>query len=361
MVRFFRVRLVVPALLIAVAACGDDPVQPDLNTTQVTQQVTKVTAALASPEMQDLLSLSSFFTLGLPPATSVATDALRLMYRSSDLAVSGVTSQRDAVHSLLATRRFFSAVEASAVLPAEALGTTFVYNPSTTQYEASERTGAPSDGVRFILYAVDQLGEPVVPLVETGYVDLRDLSTSTSAVIRLTAITSGTTFADYQVSVSGSGTSGVVAVNGFVVGPDGTRVDVTFSISETDTTANLTSLLQVVAEGFGVNTTLSFTTSGDGTETATVNITVQAAGASMQIAGTLVNDGGSVAVTVNGQPFATITLAAEAEPVIEPAPGVSLSAEDIQAIQSVYGLGLLSVVFVLLVFVAPVAFLFGGI
>lgn len=361
MVRFPGARLVVPAALLAVAACGDDPVQSDLNPTQVTQQVTKVTSALASPAMQDLVSLSGFFTLGTTPAMSVATEALGLIHRSAELTVAGMASQRETVRALLAARPSFGVAGASAVLPVEALGVTFIYNPSTTQYEPSELAGAPDDGVRFLLYAVDQLDQPVVPLVQTGYVDLRDLSTSTSGVIRLTAVTSGTMFADYQVSASGSETSGTVGVNGFVLGPDGTRVDVAFSISETATTTSLTSVLTVASEGFAVSTNLSFSLAGDGTETATVSITVQAAGASMQIAGTLVSDAGTVAVTVNNQPFATITLAPEVEPTIEPAPGTSLSTEDIQAIQAVFGLGLVGVVFVLLVFVAPVAFLFGGI
>jgi len=360
MVRFTDARLLVPAVLLAVAACGDDPVQPDLNPTQVTQQVTKVTSALASPAMQDLVSLSGFFTLGAPPAVSVATEALGLIHHSAELTVSGMARQRETVRALLAARPSFGVSGAAAVLPAEVLGVTFIYNPSTAQYEPSESTGAPTDGVRFILYAVDQLDQPVVPLVETGYVDLRDLSTSTSAVIRLTAVTSGTMFADYQVSASGSGTSGTVGVNGFVLGSDGTRVDVAFSISETDTTASLTSVLQVVAEGFAVSTNLSFSLAGDGTETATLSITVQA-GASMQIAGTLVNDAGTVTVHVNSELFATIALAPEVEPTIEPAPGTTLTTQDIQAIEAVYGLGLIGVAFVLLIFVAPVAFLFGGI
>ena len=360
MVRFLRAKSFVPGLLLVALACGDDPVQPDLNPQQVTQQVTKVTAVLASPTMQDLVSLSSLFTLGAPPAASVATEALRLIYHSADVTAAGVENQREAVRALLAARPSFGVAGAAAVLPGEVLGVTFVYNPSTTQYEQSALTGAPSDGVRFILYAVDQLGQPVVPLVETGYVDLRDLSTSTSDVIRLTAVTSGTTFADYQVSASATETSTTIGVNGFIVGPDGTRVDVTFTATETASTANLSSVLAVTGEGFQVSTNLSFSISGE-SETVTVDITVQAAGASMQIAGTLVNDGGTLGVSVNGQPFATITLTTEGEPTIQPAGGGSLSNADLEAIGSVFGLGLVSVFFVLLLFVAPVGFLFGGI
>ena len=56
-------------------------------------------------------------------------------------------------------------------IPSEALGTTYEYNTSSSQYEASERTGAPVNGVRFILYEVSG-SSPVTPLNEIGYVDV---------------------------------------------------------------------------------------------------------------------------------------------------------------------------------------------
>ena len=41
----------------------------------------------------------------------------------------------------------------------------------------TDRTGAPANGVRFLLYAVDPVTfQPVEPLVEAGYVDITDLS-----------------------------------------------------------------------------------------------------------------------------------------------------------------------------------------
>lgn len=54
----------------------------------------------------------------------------------------------------------------------QAPGTTYEFDPEGDTYVASMRTGAPADGVRFIVYELDTGGHPVVPLVETGYVDL---------------------------------------------------------------------------------------------------------------------------------------------------------------------------------------------
>jgi hypothetical protein len=361
MFRFSRIRAAIPAALLAAAACGDDPVQP-LDPTEVNQHLATVSAALSSPQMQDLVSLSALFNVSLPPATSAATQALALVYASGDATASGVASQREALRSLLATRPAFGASGAAAVLPAEVLGVTFVYNPATGSYEASAEPGATSDVVRFLLYAVDPFsGLPVEPLTPTGHVDLRELSTSTSDVIGITAVSSGTTFADYQVSASATETSETIGVNGFVLSPDGTRVDVAFTATGTATTQTLNSTLSIDSEGFRVSTDLGFTLNPDQSETATVSILVQAPGGSMQIAGTIVDDGGALAVTVGGQPFATITLAPEAEPTIEAAGGGSVSPEDVETISAVFGLGFFSLLFVLLVFVAPVGFLFGGV
>lgn len=359
MFRFSRVRTVVPAVLLAVVACGDDPVQP-LNPTEVNQHLATVSAALSSPEMQDLVSLSSLFTVGLPPASAAATQALALVYPGEDV-TSSVTGQRDVLRALLAIRLALESSASAAVIPGEALAVTFVYNATSGSYEPSTESGAPTDGVRFLLYAVDPLsGLPVEPLASTGHVDVRDLSTSTSDVVQVTAVSSGTTFADYQVSASASATSETVGINGFVLSPDGTRVDVAFTATGTATTQTLNSTLSINGAGFQVSTDLGFTINPDQSETATVSIRVQAPGGSMQIAGTLDNEFGTLAVTAGGQPFATITLVPEGEPVVEAAGSGSLSTEDAQTIQAVFALGFFSLLFVLLIFVAPVGFLFGG-
>ena len=53
-------------------------------------------------------------------------------------------------------------------------GSTFVYDPSTDEYEPDlTREGAPATGVRFIVYAVDEAGVPIVDK-ERGYADLID-------------------------------------------------------------------------------------------------------------------------------------------------------------------------------------------
>ena len=53
--------------------------------------------------------------------------------------------------------------------PGRALGVAFVYNADADLYKASELTGAPANGVPFLVYAVNGMaGVPVEPLVEVG-------------------------------------------------------------------------------------------------------------------------------------------------------------------------------------------------
>ena len=59
--------------------------------------------------------------------------------------------------------------------------TTFVWDLETDVYVASDLSGAPAQGVRFILYAINPVtGLPVQTLDELGYVDVIDVSTSTT-------------------------------------------------------------------------------------------------------------------------------------------------------------------------------------
>jgi hypothetical protein len=60
-------------------------------------------------------------------------------------------------------------------LPTEVLGTTFEWDEGLSQYVPSEATGAPANGVRFLMYAVNPItGVPESPLNEIGYLDIID-------------------------------------------------------------------------------------------------------------------------------------------------------------------------------------------
>ncbi|MFQ5599368.1 MAG: hypothetical protein ACE5G2_02300 [Candidatus Krumholzibacteriia bacterium] len=110
---------------------------------------------------------------------------------------------------------------AAPVLPEEVLGTTYVYDPDLGKYVPDpEREGAPSNGVRFVLYAVNPLThEPVVD-AEVGYADLTDegIEDPTGIALRLEAVSGSTTFLDYSVALDGSEDHASTSIGGFIRG-----------------------------------------------------------------------------------------------------------------------------------------------
>lgn len=126
----------------------------------------------------------------------------------------------------------------SLLLPDSLMGSTLVWNPSTGAYEVdASRTGGPSNGIRFIYYAVDPVTKkPAQPLNELGYIDLTDQSTSTSGLVLGVKVvnTSGSTdvtLADYTVEgsvVIAGDTQLSASAQGYIT--DGTdRLDFTLS------------------------------------------------------------------------------------------------------------------------------------
>jgi hypothetical protein len=88
-------------------------------------------------------------------------------------------------------------------IPPGILGTTYVWNLDSARYVASILAGAPSNGIRFIIYST--LITPVVPLDPLGYVDFTDRGTASALSIGLTLVgTSGTTPVSYaDLTISG--------------------------------------------------------------------------------------------------------------------------------------------------------------
>jgi hypothetical protein len=96
-----------------------------------------------------------------------------------------------------------SANSAEPVFPPELLGTTFEWDFAEGHYVPTERTGAPANGVTFILYAIDPLTRvPVEPLVETGFLNLTDEGGTSNYRLGLYAESGGTPLVDYFIDLS---------------------------------------------------------------------------------------------------------------------------------------------------------------
>lgn len=230
--RTLAASLAASLLVLGVAGCGDDgptgprtPFDPEA-------------AAQAAAEMESRLDADSDVMQSLrlvAPALEAQTGAVVQLLPGGPGAV---PRPRDA--ETLAGASFSMALEP--IFPTELLGRTFEWDETLGRYALSERTGAPSNGVRFVLYAVDPFtGTPAIPLNEVGVLDLTDEGGASTTRLGVRAETGGVVRLDYTVaatySLSGSAIQATATGAGFL--SDGTHT-LDFDLAQTvtyDTTA----------------------------------------------------------------------------------------------------------------------------
>lgn len=113
------------------------------------------------------------------------------------------------------------------IISAHHRGVTFVYDPESDEYiQDAERDGAPTTGVRFVLYETDLSGRPIVE-EEIGYADLVDegAESAEDVSLHLIVVAYETTVLEYRTTVDTSATGGSLAVHGALQDLDGARLD----------------------------------------------------------------------------------------------------------------------------------------
>jgi hypothetical protein len=183
------------------------------------------------------------------------------------------TEQMSSVMTALLRERRHPAISASVAIPPEVAGTTYEYDVTTDHWVATDRTGAPVNGVRFILYTVDGAQAVVEPLDEIGYADLIDLSSGSTASGRIVVVADGTTWVDYRADATGDEVAGELNVNGYIRLPgDQWGFDLSMEYAQNDTeypSLDLSSTVEFPVHGVlidvrvtkaaGMNGVLSFT------------------------------------------------------------------------------------------------------
>ena len=295
---------------------------------------------LAAPVLQSFAVLSG--------SVSAGPFARAAMQSSSDLLAAGpALSQADAKRVATALAgRVMSGVPASAndqrVIPSEVLGVTLVYDPAARQYvPAPNRSGAPTNGVRFILYAVNPVTHQPIVTTEVGYADLIDTGDArpSSLALKLIVVSGGVTYLDYSVTASGSEQSGALEVAGFVTDGE-TRLDF-----------NINALGRETGSGRALNVEFEFAIPGrDFRLEADVVAEHSTVSASQEI--DLVIESGettlrfdveenertvNASVRVNGQLFATIS-GDRQHPSVRGAGGRELTLDEAHALQRMIGL-----------------------
>ena len=331
------------AALIALAAgCGNDSTAPDapFDPSGTSADVAAIEQSFNAPAMEAYAAASLQISATVGGAAAVAVKAAP----SAAIARGG---KAGALRYAASLARQYAATGpqpsfSTAQIPAEYLGTTFVYDVETDNYVASDLTGAPSGGVRFMLYAVNSITDmPIEPLVEVGYADITATETSSSASGRVIVVSGGVTYLDYGVAASGGASSATVTVTGFAT--DGTD-RVNFDLETTLTGSDAAGLglafdyLLVVPTRGGFRLDLESATTGVFTETTTTTLDLEARGdhGTVTIQGSQDNGAGSFNVDVNGDLFATITVTGDAAPVIVGADGQPLSEAERAAMLAIW-------------------------
>lgn len=219
-----RSRFLLLPLAVLIVACGESTapsVDASLDTDAALADYDAVASLLASPDWQAFQALA-----GRTPFSGSAAGVEAVA--SLDAVAEGGGPRAFAARLSSGLAGAAATGPAGAPIISEAhRGVTFVYDPETDEYVIDpEREGAPTTGVRFVLYEVDQAGIPIVD-EEIGHADLVDEGDASAedVALHLTMLTHGSTVLDYRTTLDIGLVWGEVTVSGFLQDHDGKRLD----------------------------------------------------------------------------------------------------------------------------------------
>lgn len=274
-----------------------------------------------------------------PPLSGLVTSAARLtpFARSTNQRTTPPTDQRANVS--LATPRLATHAtlgDPTALIPDSLLGKTLVPDAQGAFSVNSSLTGAPPNGVRFIIRTLGSSQD-------LGYADLTEaVSGATDALTLDVKTTAGVPVMHNTESTTISGTNETDTFGGYVTnGTD--RIDYTVNLLTTSTRTSATTSLTAANAGVAVADTAVL----DGMTASDVHISHITVGPTVfRITTPAVVDsefGGytesdTSRVSVNGAPFATITTDASGTPSITAPDGSPLSTSDTSVLTSLEGI-----------------------
>ena len=324
------------ALALGIAACGDSS-GPDtpFDAAGTSADLASVDAAFASPAFLSFSAISADID-GTIAASVVSLNAARRGMPE----VARQNAVRFATMLPGAPTGTAAGLSLSSSIPPAVAGKTFVWDEALDEYVASALTGAPANGVRFMLYAVNPVtGRPVEPLVGLGHADVIDQSGGSTRAARVIVVSDGVTYVDYGISGSGSETGGTVTVEGFVT--DGTvradfHLENELQLTNSGISASLDYDLDVPSRDIAIDFLVDVEGLMEG-GSLELDLTMNGPNGTVRVSGTANDGGGTFEVRANGSTFATITIAADAtEPVITGADGAALTQVEVAALTDVF-------------------------
>ena len=326
------------AFALMLAACGNDNSPEPFSAAGTSSDMSAVSSTFDSPAMASLTwAASGIDAVFGVPMVSRSIDAIKLGSHPTNLTAS---AQRIA-RSVEGFNGGVARNVALAVIPAEVLGRTFEYDTATAAYVASERTGAPSNGVRFIVYAVNPITQvPVEPLREAGYADLLDQSTTSTNAVRLQLVSGGVIYVDYGVSGTATTNSGLAVVDGFVTNGT-TQVNFNLKNSYSDVgngTIGFDYSLDVPSLDVALKYIIGIAQLSTSAALADIDVKLTGPHGNVGIGGNLVEGAGELTASVNGDAFAVVTLDTNTDVATITKPdGSALTAPEYAALAAIWG------------------------
>lgn len=333
--------------LMAIAACGDSndpaPFDPAGTSGDLAAAELAIMGAFDSDAGEQFALVGDFMSdlTGGGPVLVASQQLVRASFGGTDS--SAARAQLTIVaKSLMKSRAPISG--SAIILPAEVLGTTYVWSDVEDTYVASDRTDAPDNGVRFAIYALDPVThEPAAPLNELGYIDLLDLSTASADVARIIVVSQDVTYFDYRVSLSGTENDADVDVLGFVTdGEHRVNFDLQnhFSFTEVSEEMGLDYELEFPNIDVTMAYNLAFSGNASG-NTVELDASLRGPHGYVDLTGTESSSEAGTTIDflfeVNGDDFAVVNCTPDSECLITDPQGNPLTTEEELALERFYG------------------------
>ena len=340
----FAKRSVVTVSLVSLvlAGCsGESTPDAPFNPVGTSADLDAMNSTFASPAFASFSTFSFMFDAAMGGSPIISTSVAALNVRGKDAPAIRAAAARSAARLAATLNRELSASSlrsgaAFAAVPAEVAGKTFIYDPGTISYVASELTGAPANGVRFILYAVDPVTyDPVEPLTATGHVDLIDLSEGTTQAARVRVVSGSTTYVDYTASATTGTSSSRLTVIGMVT--DGVhQANINLRSTFTFTTGlTLTYSVDLPQRDVSIDLTVGSSDVSQENSPITVTLSMRGPNGTIGMSGQFTDTSGSLNITINGSAFAHVTTSGTSVTFTRH-DGTALSEEELQVLHRVF-------------------------
>lgn len=337
-VRTFSRSVIFAAAVATLAACNSstgprfNPFDPDRAQADAEAMIT----AFDSPTLEQFMAASGYIDVGAGAMNAAVRSARHTV------AMGGrVTSEQQRALAVMLSDAVIGdpSIAAAAVVPQEVRGTTFVFDAQEQMYVSSERTGAPANGVRYVLYGLDGSWQ-INPADEVGYIELQDLAPAgaNSFGVRLRVVSGSTTYLDYTIGGVASQSSATLDVTGFVTNGV-TRVDYATHLalvhSQSGTSADVEWQFSVPSRQFSV---LGAISNFGGSSIGQVELIINSNRSQVRY---LFQSGETLngSIYVNGSLFATVTETGESL-VITGANGQQLTEAERDVLESLLFMGI---------------------